>query len=86
MKILKQEYSIIIGIIASIFIFLLQQSGILQLGKFINQFYPCIDNPYYAAPCYAVYDFGLFCALALGVFVLVLLMCIRTFEFYRDKP
>lgn len=90
MKWLKQLRFVIGGITACAVIFLIEIIGGGVFGKLINQFFPCIQpasNPAYSSdiPCYAVYDLGLLYILEFIVFVLMLLVCIRTIKYFMHK-
>jgi len=49
------KYPLILTILFSA-IALLQWKGLLEVGKTINEFFPCEQNPRNSAPCYIDYD------------------------------
>lgn len=80
--------------IASVFIlsgvFLLElggviSSGVISFGEFINQFFPCKQNPMWTAACYMTYDYYLLILTALLLLLVFLISVIMIFKYLQRK-
>lgn len=64
-----------IAILLTAVIFYLEITGTFSLGKIINHYFPCKQDPANSFPCYGVYDIYLMLVLA-GIFVILALTVI----------
>lgn len=55
MRLFKKIYGLILGIVACLIIFRLDDTN-LFFGKLINRFYSCADCLGCSFPCYGIYD------------------------------
>lgn len=68
----KLQFQIATGIV-SITLLVLELSDALSLGKFINNFFPCVENPTTSASCYIETDI-LTSILLVGIIITLLLV------------
>ena len=85
MKLLVQLRFLLGGLGICLVIYLLQFSGALQLGEFINRFHPCITSITSSTPCYIVYDFALFSGAGFVAFVLTIVLVTRTAVYFLKR-
>lgn len=52
---MKQPIYLSIAIVSSI-LFFLEIRSVFSLGKILNSFFPCIQDPANSFPCYGIYD------------------------------
>ncbi|MBU0999672.1 hypothetical protein KKG24_05250 [Patescibacteria group bacterium] len=84
MKLFNKLYAPLLGIIICIFVFLKANTGQF-IGIFINQFFPCVQDPKQSYPCYGHYDVSLMLiALILGV-ILISVFILQLFKFYKNS-
>ena len=84
MKLFKELYLFILGVIACFVVFLIGNTGQF-IGAFINRFSPCEQNPGNSFPCYGIYDIGAMAfAVVVGV-VLIVISLYKTIEHFRTK-
>jgi len=55
MKLVKEIYVFVLGIIVCFFVFQLANTGRF-IGVLINRFSPCVQNPMNSFPCFGIYD------------------------------
>lgn len=71
---------IIVFILAvCIFVFYLANTGRF-FGKFVNKFFPCVQNSANSFPCYGQYDIAV---MAIAVIVGIVFLSILLFDLYK---
>ncbi len=79
MNLFKNPYIAGIIITLSVIIFYLASTGRV-LGKFVNQFFPCEQNPANSFPCYGQYDIAV---MAIAVIIGVIFLGALAFNVYK---
>jgi hypothetical protein len=82
MRLFKELYLFILGIIACLVVFLIGNTGHF-LGASINNFYPCQQNPQDSFPCYGIWDIGAMAVAAAAGFVLLVISIYKTVQYFR---
>ena len=84
MKLLKEIYPYILGIIGCLIVFQFASTGKF-IGAFVNRFSPCEQNPMNSFPCFAVYDIiAMVIAVTLGA-VFAAIVLYKTIMFLKSR-
>lgn len=77
----KTKIPIGIALLAAI-IYFLELKSIISIGKLINHYFPCKQEPLNSLPCYGIYD--IYFMVLLG-FVFVVTLMVIGFRIYKNK-
>jgi len=84
MRLFKELYLFILGIIACIVVFLMGNTGQF-IGAFINRFFPCEQKPGDSFPCYGIWDIGAMAIAAAAGIALIVISIYRTVKYFRTN-
>jgi len=81
---IKQSVFYFFGAIVSLLVCLLELRRDLHFGAFINQFYPCVQDPSQPISCYFGYDLTLIFLSAFVAMVMIFVCIIKVIRYF-DK-
>lgn len=76
---LHNPYITLFALAVCIFVFYLANTGRF-LGKFVNKFFPCVQNPANSFPCYGQYDVAV---MVIAVITGIIFLGILVFDLYK---
>lgn len=84
MELLRLLRFYIVGIIICVIALTLEVGGILSIGKIVNYFFPCNQNPVYSAPCYIGFDIAYYLIIMSIIMVLAIVALTKTVKYLRS--
>ncbi|HBV58236.1 MAG TPA: hypothetical protein DEB73_03190 [Candidatus Magasanikbacteria bacterium] len=84
MKLVKEIYPFVLGIIVCFFVFQLANTGRF-VGVFINRFSPCEQNPMNSFPCFGIYDITAMGIVVIIGIILIVISIYKTIKMFRKK-
>lgn len=76
---LQNPFIAVIAFIVCVFVFYFANTGRI-FGKFVNKFFPCVQNPANSIPCYGHYDIVVMVIVAL---IGIIFLGILVFDLYK---
>jgi len=84
MSLFKKVYGLLLGIVACAIVYLMEGTG-LFFGKFVNQFFSCVENPASSFPCYGIYDIAVMALAFVAGLVLAGIVIFRLIKSFKVK-
>ena len=82
MKLFNRILAPAMGVIVCVHIFLMASTGRF-IGLFVNQYFPCVQNPMNSFPCFGIYDIvAVLLATIFGI-IFIGIIVFKTIKFFK---